>query len=230
MRNSLAVADDLTRRTAASRPRQAIRGLCALAVLPRQMPLLRFQLACPPWRHRRRPLPRRLSHGARPFRVARAGAQRLQHLLRRRHAVADASKQRRGDPRQPSPSIGGSRPTPRSRLKPTRPASRSRTSRATASAGVNRLSLGVQALDDQSLKALGRLHSGERSARRARACQATFRARVVRPDLFATRGRRSGRGRMSSSSRSATRRIISRFISSPSRTARRSPHDTQPAR
>ena len=51
--------------------------------------------------------------------------------------------------------------TPRSRSKPTPPASRPRTSRATRNAGVNRLSLGVQALDDPSLKALGRQHTAD---------------------------------------------------------------------
>ncbi len=51
--------------------------------------------------------------------------------------------------------------------------------------GVNRLSLGVQALDDRSLKALGRQHTAERSARGARPRQAPFRPRVIRPDLCA---------------------------------------------
>ena len=40
---------------------EPIRGLCALAVLPGQMPLLRLQLACPPRRHRPGRLRRRLS-------------------------------------------------------------------------------------------------------------------------------------------------------------------------
>ena len=53
------------------------------------------------------------------------------------------------------------RAMPRSRSRPIRPASRPRTSPAIASAGVNRLSLGVQALDDRSLKALGRQHTAE---------------------------------------------------------------------
>ena len=51
------------------------------------------------------------------------------------------------------------RRTRRSRSKPIPPAWRRRTSQAIAAAGVNRLSLGVQALDDASLKALGRLHT-----------------------------------------------------------------------
>ena len=194
------------------------------------MPLLRFQFACPPWRHRRRPLSRRLSHGARPFRVARAGAQRFQHLLRRRNAVVDASKQRRGDPRTPSPSIGGSRPTPRSRSKRTRPASRSRTSPATGAAGVNRLSLGVQALDDQSLKALGRRHSANEALAALALAKRHF-ARVSFDLIYSRRGTDgAGVAGGAHAARSTTPRIISRFISSPSRTARRSPRDTQPAR
>ena len=58
--------------------------------------------------------------------------------------------------------VGGrlerSTPTPRSRSRPIRPASRPGASAAIAPPGVNRLSIGVQALDDADLKALGRRH------------------------------------------------------------------------
>ncbi len=97
------------------------------------------------------------------------------------------------------------------------------------SAGVNRLSLGVQALDDRSLKALGRQHTAGRSAGRARPRQAPFRPRVVRPDLCA--GRADGVEWEEELRRALTMPpTTSRSISSPSRRARRSPRGTQPAR
>jgi putative oxygen-independent coproporphyrinogen III oxidase len=43
-----------------------------------------------------------------------------------------------------------------------------------ASAGIERLSLGVQSLDDASLKTLGRFHSGEEARRAARLARTTF--------------------------------------------------------
>ena len=55
--------------------------------------------------------------------------------------------------------LGASRPMPKSRWRPIRPASRPTRFRGYRAAGVNRVSLGVQALDDASLKALGRLHT-----------------------------------------------------------------------
>ena len=61
-------------------------------------------------------------------------------------------------------------------------------------AGVNRSSLGVQALDDNSLKALGRQHTARRSTRRAGARQAAFRSRLVRSDLCARRPDRAPMG------------------------------------
>ena len=48
------------------RLRSGLRRLCSLAVLPVEMPLLRFQQPCAPWRRRRGPLRRGLSHGNRP--------------------------------------------------------------------------------------------------------------------------------------------------------------------
>ncbi len=50
-------------------------------------------------------------------------------------------------------------------------------------AGVNRVSLGVQALDDASLKALGRLHTRARGARCGRDRAHRVRPLFVRPDL-----------------------------------------------
>ena len=53
--------------------------------------------------------------------------------------------------------------------------------------GVNRVSLGVQALDDASLKALGRLHYRARSAGCGRDRAQILRALFVRPDLRPSR-------------------------------------------
>ena len=50
-------------------------------------------------------------------------------------------------------------------------------------AGVNRVSLGVQALDDASLKALGRLHTRARGAGRGGDRARGIRSLLVRPDL-----------------------------------------------
>ena len=57
-------------------------------------------------------------------RVARP--HRVEHLLRRRHAVADAARDRRRDPRRHRQALDASPPTSRSRSKPIRPASRRR--------------------------------------------------------------------------------------------------------
>ena len=89
---------------------------------------------------------------------ARAGPRGLLDLSRRRHAVADAAENRRRD----SQPIGrhwriATDVEVTLEANPTSvEATRFRGYRA---AGVNRVSLGVQALDDASLKALGRLHS-----------------------------------------------------------------------
>ena len=88
-----------------------------------------------------------------------AGARRLLDLPRRRHAVADAAANRRRHSRRHRQALARRAAMSRSRSKPTRPASRPTRFRGYRAAGVNRVSLGVQALDDASLKALGRLHS-----------------------------------------------------------------------
>jgi hypothetical protein len=99
-----------------------------------------------------------------------------QHVLWRRHAVAD------GPTRSPPFSMRcatawvvpeGSR----SRWRPTRRVSRQAGSAATAQAGVNRVSMGVQALNDPDLKRLGRLHD------RAEALKAIGLAREIFPRM-----------------------------------------------
>ena len=57
-----------------------------------------------------------------------------------------------------SQSYGRSQPMPRSRSKPIPTASSRTRFRDYRAAGVNRVSIGVQSLDDAALKALGRLH------------------------------------------------------------------------
>ena len=109
-----------------------LRRLRALAVLPVEVPLLRLQQPCPPCRHRRGALRARLRGRDRRDRRARARPHGLDHLLRRRHAVADAAGDRRRDPRRDRRSTGRSRPMSRSRSKPIRPASRRRASAAIA--------------------------------------------------------------------------------------------------
>ena len=59
-------------------------------------------------------------------RGARARPHRVEHLPRRRHAVADAARDRRRDPRRHRQALDRARPTSRSRSKPIRPASRRR--------------------------------------------------------------------------------------------------------
>jgi oxygen-independent coproporphyrinogen-3 oxidase len=80
--------------------------------------------------------------------------------LRRRHAVADAARDRRRDPRHHRQALDRRRDVEVTlEANPTSvEATRFRGYRA---AGVNRVSLGVQALDDASLKELGRLHTAQ---------------------------------------------------------------------
>ena len=160
------------RETDAGRPmtmRLSLRGLCALAVLPRQMPLLRLQLPCPAWRHRRGaasspPICAELEHFASlaPGRIVSSiffgGGTPSLMAPETVGAILDAHRR----------ALAVSRPTPRSRSKPIRPASRPESFAGYRAAGVNRLSLGVQALDDASLKALGRQHTAKKRLPRSR--------------------------------------------------------------
>ena len=104
--------------------RDRFRHLRPLALLRRQVPLLRFQLARPPCAARRAALRRRLRARARPFRGADARPHRHQHLPRRRHALADAAGDGRRDPRCDRAALARSRPMPRSRSRPIPAASR----------------------------------------------------------------------------------------------------------
>ena len=71
------------------------------------MPVLRLQQPRPPCRHRRGALRARLRRRDRRDRRARARTDRLHHLLRRRHAVADAARDRRRDSRRDRAALDG---------------------------------------------------------------------------------------------------------------------------
>ena len=89
-------------------------------------------------------------------------------LLRRRHAVADAAGDGRGADRRGASALAASPPTSRSRSRPIPPRSRRRASPISPRAGVNRVSLGLQALDDAALAFLGRAHRRDEGLARAR--------------------------------------------------------------
>ncbi len=95
-------------------------------------------------------------------------------------------------------------------------------------AGVNRVSLGVQALDDASLKTLGRLHSTEEAMRAVETAAAHF-DRYSFDLIYARPGRRRRPGRRSCAGRSPGRPSTCRSISSPSRRGRRSTASPPPA-
>ena len=61
-------------------------------------------------------------------------------------------------------------------------------------AGVNRLSLGVQALNDADLKFLGRLHDVAEAKAALALAMKTFRARLARSDLCAARTNAANNG------------------------------------
>ncbi len=84
-------------------------------------------------------------------------------------------------------------------------------------AGVNRVSLGVQALDDAALKALGRMHTADEALAAVAIARGAFRALFVRPHLCAARPDRAGLARRARRAPSPKRPSISRSTSSPSR-------------
>ena len=108
-------------------------------------------------------------------------------FLRRRHAVADAGQVHRPHPgkdrraladgqrcRDHAGSQSGLAPMP----------ARFADYRA---AGINRVSLGVQALNDADLKKLGRLHDVAEAKARAETGDGQFRPRLAGPDLCPAR-------------------------------------------
>ena len=107
-------------------------------------------------------------------RRARARPHRQQHLLRRRHAVADAAGLGGRDPRRHRQALAGrARRRDHARSQSDQRGGR-RASAAIRAAGVNRVSLGVQSLDDAALKELGRLHSAQEALDAVAIARANF--------------------------------------------------------
>ena len=117
---------------------------------------------------------------------------------------------------------GASTPTPRSRWRPTRRASRPARFRGYRAAGVNRVSLGVQSLDDADLRALGRLHTVDGGAGGDRRRARDVRALLLRPDLRAARPDAAGLAGRARARRWRSPAGICRSTSSPSSRRRRS--------
>ncbi len=96
-------------------------------------------------------------------------------------------------------------------------------------AGVNRVSLGVQALDDASLKELGRLHTAEEALKAVGIARSVF-DRYSFDLIYARPGQITGAmGRKNSGARSAKPPSICRSISSPSKPTPRSSRCRQAA-
>ena len=185
------------------------------------MPVLRLQQSCSPRRHRRGALRARLRARDRSDRGARARPRRLHHLLRRRHAVADAAVDRRCAARRRSPSTGPLLPASRSRSKPTRPASKPSASAAIAPPASIASRSACSRSTIASLKELGRLHTGAEALDAVAVARSIFRALFVRSDLCAARADAASWARRAQAARSRKRPSISRSINSPSSRTRR---------
>ena len=98
----------------------------------------------------------------------------VDHLLRRRHAVADAARNRRRDPRRRRTSTGPVAADVEVTLEANPTSVEATRFRGYRAAGVNRVSLGVQALDDAALAALGRLHSAREALDAVAVARAIF--------------------------------------------------------
>ena len=173
-----------------------LRRLRALAVLPVEMPVLRFQQPCPACRRSTRtaspaPSPAR----SRPPRRARPAATSSSiflgggtpSLMRPQTvgAILDAIGKHWRVARRRRSHAGSQ----------SRPASRRRALRGYRAAGVNRVSLGVQALDDASLKALGRLHTAREALDAVAIARSRLRPLFLRSDLCPSRPDARGCGR-----------------------------------
>ncbi len=169
-----------------------VRGLSALAVLRGEVPVLRLQQPRPPRRGGRGAVPRRLPGGDRPCRGACPRPGGHQHLPRRRHPFADAAGDGGGTARCGCGSV--ERRARRGGVAGANPSSvEAGRFRGYRDAGVNRVSLGVQALDDASLKTLGRLHNAEEAFAAIRIAQTTF-ARTSFDLIYARPGQSRPRG------------------------------------
>ena len=213
------------------RPRSRLRRLCPLAVLRGQVPLLRLQLAMSATSRRTR----RASPPPSPARSRRSptrapGRTVIEHLPRRRHAVADGAGDGRRASSTRSPRTGRSRRMPRSRSRPTRRASRRSASAAIAPPASTASRSASRRSNDADLSFLGRLHNVAEALRaRSRLARATF-PRLSFDLIYARPGQTPG-GWAAELKRGARRSppTTSRSTSSPSRTGRPSPRSTAPA-
>ena len=106
-------------------------------------------------------LARRAAEGAGARRARGAGPPGRDDLLRRRHAVADGARDRGRRDRAHQGAVGHARPSVEITLEANPTSVEAGRFAALAEAGVNRVSLGVQALDAPSLRFLGREHSAD---------------------------------------------------------------------
>ena len=97
-----------------------------------------------------------------------------QHLLRRRHAVADVGRRRSARSSMRSPSAWSVRADAEITLEANPSSVEAARFRGYRAAGVNRVSLGVQSLDDADLRALGRLHTAKEALAAIDVARATF--------------------------------------------------------
>ena len=95
------------------------------------------------------------------FKAQDAGPHRHQHLLRRRHALADAARSRGPRTRRDREACGPSLADVETTLEANPTSIEAENFRGYRAAGVNRVSVGVQALNDRDLQALGRQHTAE---------------------------------------------------------------------
>ena len=178
---------------------------------------------------RRGALRRSLRARARALRRADAGPHRHQHLPRRRHAVADGAARRSARSSMRSRELWPVAPDAEITLEANPDSVEAERFRGYRAAGVNRVSLGVQSLDDAALKALGRLHDAAEARRAVELARDDLPAPLLRPDLCAPGPDARGLARRSSKRRSRWPPTTSRSTSSPSRRGRPSRACTRPA-
>jgi len=154
-------------------PQRPLRRLCPLALLPVQVPLLRFQFPRPSRALRRRRLCRRLQARDRPYGRALARAARAVGLLWRRHALVDVAQGCRHHSRCHRPGMAD-RPQCRNHARGQPHSVEVDRFRGFRAAGINRVSLGVQSLREGPLAELGRRHTVDEAVAAVRIAQSVF--------------------------------------------------------
>ena len=199
----------------ASGPRR-LRRLRPLAVLPVEVPLLRLQQPCAPRGDRRSALRARVRGRDRRDRARAPGRAPSSTIFfgggtpsLMQPATVGAILDAIGKHWTVAPDVEVTLEANPTSVEATR-------FRGYRAAGVNRVSLGVQALDDASLKELGRLHTAQEALDAVADRAHDLRALLVRPDLRAAGPDAAGVARRASRARSAKPPSISRSISSPS--------------